>query len=124
MCRCGSPPATGQGAQKMLKILIGLVLVLLLFVVLFFDRLKEALHAAGMAALLAIILSLSVAAGWLGFMDSGKSAKRAAPVPAGTAFPPAAGALSLIHISEPTRLLSISYAVFCLKKKKTIQAQQ
>src|SRR5678816_3227866 len=24
------------------------------------------------------------------------------------------GALSLIHISEPTRLLSISYAVFCL----------
>ena len=30
-------------------------------------------------------------------------------------------ALSLIHISEPTRLLSISYAVFCLKKK-TIQS--
>ena len=28
--------------------------------------------------------------------------------------------LSLIHISEPTRLLSTSYAVFCLKKKKTI----
>mgnify|MGYP007068781883 CR=1 FL=1 len=27
--------------------------------------------------------------------------------------------LSLIHIYEPTRLLSISYAVFCLKKKKT-----
>ena len=27
-------------------------------------------------------------------------------------------ALSLIHISEPTRLLSTSYAVFCLKKKK------
>ena len=27
-------------------------------------------------------------------------------------------ALSLIHISEPTRLLSISYAVFCLKKTK------
>src|SRR5674536_384959 len=26
--------------------------------------------------------------------------------------------LSLLHISEPTRLLSISYAVFCLKKKK------
>ena len=26
--------------------------------------------------------------------------------------------LSLIHISEPTTLLSISYAVFCLKKKK------
>eukprot|EP00658_Telonema_sp_P-2_P073487 TRINITY_DN6256_c0_g1_i3.p1 TRINITY_DN6256_c0_g1~~TRINITY_DN6256_c0_g1_i3.p1 ORF type:complete len:137 (-),score=33.04 TRINITY_DN6256_c0_g1_i3:77-487(-) len=29
-----------------------------------------------------------------------------------------ASRLSLIHISEPTRLLSISYAVFCLKKKK------
>eukprot|EP00658_Telonema_sp_P-2_P031279 TRINITY_DN2344_c0_g2_i1.p2 TRINITY_DN2344_c0_g2~~TRINITY_DN2344_c0_g2_i1.p2 ORF type:complete len:122 (-),score=32.82 TRINITY_DN2344_c0_g2_i1:19-384(-) len=29
--------------------------------------------------------------------------------------------LSLIHISEPTRLLSISYAVFCLKKKKKVQ---
>src|SRR5678816_2867174 len=27
--------------------------------------------------------------------------------------------LSLIHISEPTRLLSNSYAVFCLKKKNT-----
>ena len=27
--------------------------------------------------------------------------------------------LSLIHIFEPTRLLSISYAVFCVKKKNT-----
>eukprot|EP00658_Telonema_sp_P-2_P054560 TRINITY_DN43404_c0_g1_i1.p1 TRINITY_DN43404_c0_g1~~TRINITY_DN43404_c0_g1_i1.p1 ORF type:complete len:198 (-),score=78.65 TRINITY_DN43404_c0_g1_i1:55-648(-) len=32
--------------------------------------------------------------------------------------------LSLIHISEPTRLLSISYAVFCLKKKKKTKNQQ
>ena len=32
--------------------------------------------------------------------------------------------LSLIHISEPTRLLSISYAVFCLKKKKTNHTTQ
>eukprot|EP00658_Telonema_sp_P-2_P044451 TRINITY_DN32349_c0_g1_i1.p1 TRINITY_DN32349_c0_g1~~TRINITY_DN32349_c0_g1_i1.p1 ORF type:complete len:124 (+),score=22.10 TRINITY_DN32349_c0_g1_i1:176-547(+) len=31
--------------------------------------------------------------------------------------------LSLIHISEPTRLLSISYAVFCLKKKKQTNPQ-
>eukprot|EP00658_Telonema_sp_P-2_P008212 TRINITY_DN1307_c0_g1_i2.p1 TRINITY_DN1307_c0_g1~~TRINITY_DN1307_c0_g1_i2.p1 ORF type:complete len:107 (+),score=43.03 TRINITY_DN1307_c0_g1_i2:133-453(+) len=31
--------------------------------------------------------------------------------------------LSLIHISEPTRLLSISYAVFCLKKKKKTDHQ-
>eukprot|EP00658_Telonema_sp_P-2_P050822 TRINITY_DN38852_c0_g1_i1.p1 TRINITY_DN38852_c0_g1~~TRINITY_DN38852_c0_g1_i1.p1 ORF type:complete len:161 (+),score=41.12 TRINITY_DN38852_c0_g1_i1:405-887(+) len=30
--------------------------------------------------------------------------------------------LSLIHISEPTRLLSISYAVFCLKKKKHVSS--
>src|SRR5678815_593673 len=29
--------------------------------------------------------------------------------------PDAAMVMSLIHISEPTRLLSISYAVFCLK---------
>eukprot|EP01016_Furgasonia_blochmanni_P032174 TRINITY_DN33203_c0_g1_i1.p1 TRINITY_DN33203_c0_g1~~TRINITY_DN33203_c0_g1_i1.p1 ORF type:complete len:145 (+),score=34.32 TRINITY_DN33203_c0_g1_i1:63-497(+) len=28
--------------------------------------------------------------------------------------------LSLIHISEPTRLGMISYAVFCLKKKKDL----
>src|SRR5664279_5437615 len=31
---------------------------------------------------------------------------------------PAVVALSLIHISEPTRRTPISYAVFCLKKKK------
>src|SRR5450756_2732939 len=31
--------------------------------------------------------------------------------------------LSLIHISEPTRLGMISYAVFCLKKKKNQQKQ-
>src|SRR5665647_3791152 len=29
--------------------------------------------------------------------------------------------LSLIHISEPTRRTPISYAVFCLKKKKTFR---
>src|SRR5450756_2765383 len=32
----------------------------------------------------------------------------------------AAHSLSLIHISEPTRLGMISYAVFCLKKKNKI----
>ena len=31
--------------------------------------------------------------------------------------------LSLIHISEPTRLGMISYAVFCLKKKKKKNTQ-
>src|SRR5450756_2991680 len=37
---------------------------------------------------------------------------------AGVMYPKAACNLSLIHISEPTRLGMISYAVFCLKKKK------
>src|SRR5450756_2805451 len=32
--------------------------------------------------------------------------------------------LSLIHISEPTRLGMISYAVFCLKKKKKNQIKK
>src|SRR5660398_294010 len=32
----------------------------------------------------------------------------------------AVGGLSLIHISEPTTLRRISYAVFCLKKKNLI----
>src|SRR5680860_1773300 len=31
--------------------------------------------------------------------------------------------LSLIHISEPTRRTPISYAVFCLKKKKKEKAR-
>eukprot|EP00831_Metopus_contortus_P033334 TRINITY_DN2673_c0_g1_i12.p2 TRINITY_DN2673_c0_g1~~TRINITY_DN2673_c0_g1_i12.p2 ORF type:complete len:126 (+),score=25.68 TRINITY_DN2673_c0_g1_i12:165-542(+) len=31
--------------------------------------------------------------------------------------------LSLIHISEPTRPLYISYAVFCLKKKKKYRSR-
>src|SRR5450756_2701454 len=32
--------------------------------------------------------------------------------------------LSLIHISEPTRLGMISYAVFCLKKKKKTKQRE
>ncbi len=32
--------------------------------------------------------------------------------------------LSLVHISEPTRLLSSSYAGFCLKKKNTFALHQ
>ena len=32
--------------------------------------------------------------------------------------------LSLIHISEPTRQAEISYAVFCLKKKKKIKIKK
>src|SRR5450756_3077645 len=42
--------------------------------------------------------------------------RRARPLWPPRSPPPAS--LSLIHISEPTRLGMISYAVFCLKKKK------
>ena len=74
----------------MLKILIGLILVLLFFVVLFFSKLKEALNTGGMAILLAIILGLSGAAAWLGFADKGKTDM--ASVPAKKAAPPVAEA--------------------------------
>ena len=52
--------------------------------------------------------------------DNGAEPEKAAPKKAASKKKTAskAKALSLIHISEPTRLLSISYAVFCLKKKK------
>lgn len=74
----------------MLKILIGLTLVLLFFVVLFFNKLKEALNTGGMAILLALILGLSGAAAWLGFADTGKMDMAA--VPAKKAAPPVAEA--------------------------------
>ena len=48
-----------------------------------------------------------------GRLDSGTFYRTSAVTLNGTVYH-----LSLIHISEPTRLLSISYAVFCLKKKK------
>jgi hypothetical protein len=66
-------PAIEPGAEKMLKILIGLILILLLFIVLFFNKLKEALSAGGMAVLLAIVVGLSGAAAWMGFADKGKT---------------------------------------------------
>jgi len=74
----------------MLKILIGLILVLFFFVVLFFNKLKEALSTGGMAILLAILLGLSGAAAWLGFADKGKTDMAA--VPAKKAAPPVAEA--------------------------------
>src|SRR5674536_302333 len=46
------------------------------------------------------------------------------PLPAASPSSFTTYGLSLIHISEPTRLLSISYAVFCLKKKKKKQKQK
>ena len=73
----------------MLKILIGLILVLLFFVVLFFSKLKEALNTGGMAILMAIILALSGAAAWLGFADKGNTDMAAVPAKAG---PPVAEA--------------------------------
>jgi S1-C subfamily serine protease len=74
----------------MLKILIGLILVLFFFVVLFFNKLKEALNTGGMAILLALLLGLSGAAAWLGFADKGKTDMAA--VPAKKAAPPVAEA--------------------------------
>jgi S1-C subfamily serine protease len=74
----------------MIKILIGLILVLFFFVVLFFNKLKEALNTGGMAILLAILLGLSGAAAWLGFADKGKTDMAA--VPAKKAAPPVAEA--------------------------------
>jgi S1-C subfamily serine protease len=70
----------------MLKILIGLILVLFFFVVLFFNKLREALNTGGMAILLAILLGLSGAAAWLGFADKGKTDM--ATVPAKKTAPP------------------------------------
>ena len=49
-------------------------------------------------------------ADWLGDQDSIEYLCKEAPK--------AVIELSLIHISEPTRQAEISYAVFCLKKKK------
>jgi len=63
----------------MLKILIGLILILLFFVVLFFNRLKEALSTGGMAVLLAILVGLAGAAAWMGFADKGTTNTAAGP---------------------------------------------
>eukprot|EP00658_Telonema_sp_P-2_P054669 TRINITY_DN43493_c0_g1_i2.p1 TRINITY_DN43493_c0_g1~~TRINITY_DN43493_c0_g1_i2.p1 ORF type:complete len:250 (+),score=32.76 TRINITY_DN43493_c0_g1_i2:503-1252(+) len=53
-------------------------------------------------------------------MEANKNVSRAGQIGIGHKRPRGDKDLSLIHISEPTRLLSISYAVFCLKKKKKI----
>ena len=49
-----------------------------------------------------------------GFIAAGVNVSLCGPLPT----PGVAYLLSLIHISEPTRQEAISYAVFCLKKKK------
>lgn len=63
----------------MLKILIGLTLVLLIFVILFFQKLKEALGTGGMAVLSAIVVCLCGAALWPGFLDKGRTGTSAVP---------------------------------------------
>ena len=50
-------------------------------------------------------------------MSDSSIARSSAVMAAGT-FAFRIQGVSLLHISEPTRLLSISDAVFCLKKKK------
>src|SRR5674476_1673130 len=61
---------------------------------------------------------------WGAVQRAGRRGRRWAPArrgPAGTdqsCIRCGRGPLSLIHISEPTRQAEISYAVFCLKKKK------
>src|SRR5450756_2689759 len=59
----------------------------------------------GNAALEEVVMALK----YLGKVDMGLHTNR---------FRELSEYLSLIHISEPTRLGMISYAVFCLKKKK------
>ena len=76
----------------MLNVLIGLTLVLLFFVVLFFNRLRDALQTGGMAVLLAIILGMSGAAAWLGFTGDGKGMQHTASAPVKPGGPPAAEA--------------------------------
>src|SRR5450756_3034820 len=54
----------------------------------------------------------------VGCERGGEEQQEQADRTAGRPREPARLRLSLIHISEPTRLGMISYAVFCLKKKK------
>ena len=54
------------------------------------------------------------------FIDKGRIAEDGNPQELVKNPPSPRLRLSLIHISEPTRLGMISYAVFCLKKKKDI----
>src|SRR5450756_1124274 len=53
-----------------------------------------------------------------GTAKGGGALSAVAEVGTGIAFIGTGETISLIHISEPTRLGMISYAVFCLKKKK------
>src|SRR5678815_5989305 len=69
---------------------------------------------ASAAALVEALQRVAISQGWIG----GPGAIQRAMRELFGEVPEPWTSLSLIHISEPTRLLSISYAVFCLKKKK------
>src|SRR5450756_2304180 len=56
--------------------------------------------------------------GWWGRGESNPHLVRAKDASSHWTTAPFVRLISLIHISEPTRLGMISYAVFCLKKKK------
>src|SRR5450756_1923651 len=81
----------------------------------------------GSPASSAVPVNASPAAGPSSTPAAGSDAVRSPTFTPGPrpSFTPTAGishvvvVLSLIHISEPTRLGMISYAVFCLKQKKT-----
>ena len=65
---------------------------------------------------MAFVISHGAAYGWRGGVASGLGI--------GAADIGLTLLLSLIHISEPTRRRGISYAVFCLKKKKIARRQR
>ena len=62
---------------------------------------RQALYLAGFGVVVGVPIGIALAHFIAGFVTSSVLG------------------LSLIHISEPTRLLSISYAVFCLPKNKS-----
>src|SRR5678810_1453229 len=91
-------------------------------------RSNEPCQAA--TASLAYVVSHSTIASWSGTSASGPVSVDARRrlfdqiSPPGRVPPHWARTLSLIHISEPTRQAEISYAVFCLKKKKKIKRRK
>src|SRR5660398_310864 len=71
--------------------------------------------------------SISFSGGWMELTNPhlrASSASTTRAVYTNSRANPKPQRLSLIHISEPTRLRRISYAVFCLKKKKKQNKEQ
>src|SRR5678815_387350 len=100
---------------------VGLVATLVCCLLRCARRIIVAVHRCAADVALGPLAAQIAAAADDALLDRARRALRGSPI-GRCALRGAAGAepcLSLIHISEPTRLLSISYAVFCLKKKKT-----